>query len=182
MLCSVSPHYFEMDMFAHIFQGSNLAAAGSDSSSKKLWDITQWQLIDTLSIPRQRKAIALHAGPHLVFSPSHHDLGILFSESNDGHVHLYDAEEKTLLTSLSGHASWVLSVDVSPDGEAIATSSSDETVNLWYLKLRAATQTLTNHTDQVWSVTFGPPLRTNVKSCMLASVSNNKSISFYQYS
>lgn len=124
----------------------------------------------------------MHAGPHLVFSPSHHDLGILFSESNDGHVHLYDAEEKTLLTSLSGHASWVLSVDVSPDGEAIATSSSDETVNLWYLKLRAATQTLTNHTDQVWSVTFGPPLRTNVKSCMLASVSNNKSISFYQYS
>ncbi|MCD7455345.1 WD repeat-containing protein vip3 [Datura stramonium] len=32
--------------------GNNLAAAGGDSSVK-LWDTTQWQLVVTLSIPRQ---------------------------------------------------------------------------------------------------------------------------------
>lgn len=216
---------------SHTFQGSTLAAAGGGSSSVKLWDTTQWQLITTLSIPLQgaapqpsekssNKKFVLsvawnpdgrllacgsvdgtisvfdvarakflhfldgHSMPvrSLVFSPSHHDSRILFSASDDGHVHVYDAEGKTLLTSLSGHASWVLSVDVSPDGAAIATGSSDKTVRLWDLKMRAATQTLTHHTDQVWSVAFGPPSRTDVRSCMLASVSDDKSISFYQYS
>ncbi|MCE3216617.1 WD repeat-containing protein vip3 [Datura stramonium] len=210
--------------------GNNLAAAGGGSSSVKLWDTTQWQLVVTLSIPRQGASQPSDKGSNkkfvlsvawspdgrllacgsvdgtisvfdvarakflhfldghnmpvrsLVFSPSLHDSRILFSASDDGHVHVYDAEGKILLTSLSGHASWVLSVDVSPDGGAIATGSSDKTVRLWDLKMRAATQTLTNHTDQVWAVAFGPTSRTDVRSCMLASVSDDKSLSFYQYS
>ncbi|TMW86554.1 hypothetical protein EJD97_021228 [Solanum chilense] len=210
--------------------GSTLAAAGGGSSSVKLWDTTQWQLVATLCIPRQggsqpsersgSKKFVLsvawnpdgrllacgsvdgtisvfdiarakflhflegHCMPvrSLVFSPLLHESRILFSGSDDGHVHVYDAEGKTFLTSLSGHASWVLSVDVSPDGAAVATGSSDKTIKLWDLKMRAATQTLTNHTDQVWSVAFGPPSRIDVRSCMLASVSDDKSISFYQYS
>ncbi|XP_015059392.1 WD repeat-containing protein VIP3-like [Solanum pennellii] len=210
--------------------GSNLAAAGGGSSSVKVWDTNRWELVTTMSIPRQgapqpsdkstNKKFVLsvawspdgrllacgsvdgtisvfdvarakflhfldgHTMPvrSLVFSPSLHDSRILFSASDDGHVHMYDAEGKTLLTSLSGHASWVLSVDTSPDGAAIATGSSDKTVRLWDLKMRAATQTLTNHTDQVWAVAFGPTSRTDVRSCMLASVSDDKSLSFYQYS
>ncbi|XP_031093569.1 WD repeat-containing protein VIP3 [Ipomoea triloba] len=118
----------------------------------------------------------------LVFSPSLHDARVLFSASDDGHVHMYDAEGKALIMPLSGHSSWVLSVDVSPDGGAIATGSSDKSVRLWDLKMRAATQILTNHTDQVWAVAFGPPGKNDPRSCMLASVSDDKSIAFYQYS
>lgn len=118
----------------------------------------------------------------LVYSSAPLDSRVLFSASDDGHIHVYDAERKTLITSLSGHSSWVLSVDVSPDGSAIATGSSDKTVRLWDLKMRAATQILTSHTDQVWAVAFGPPLRTDVRSCLLASVSDDKSLSFYKYS
>lgn len=118
----------------------------------------------------------------LVYSPVALDTRVLFSASDDGHVHMYDAEGKTLINSMSGHASWVLSVDVSPDGAALATGSSDKTVRLWDLKMRAATQILSNHTDQVWGVAFGPPSRIDVRSCLLASVSDDKSIAFYQYS
>ncbi|KAG8367190.1 hypothetical protein BUALT_Bualt16G0046900 [Buddleja alternifolia] len=118
----------------------------------------------------------------LVYSSAPLDSRVLFSASDDGHIHVYDAERKSLITSMSGHSSWVLSVDVSPDGAAIATGSSDKTVRLWDLKMRAATQILTSHTDQVWAVAFGPPLRTDVRSCLLASVSDDKSISFYKYS
>ncbi|KAK4483672.1 hypothetical protein RD792_010877 [Penstemon davidsonii] len=117
----------------------------------------------------------------LVYSSAPLDSRVLFSASDDGHVHVYDAEGKTLVTSLSGHSSWVLSVDVSPDGAAIATGSSDKTVRLWDLKMRAATQILTSHMDQVWAVAFGPTSRTDVRSCMLASVSDDKSVSFYKY-
>lgn len=112
----------------------------------------------------------------LAYSPT--EPRLLFSASDDAHVNMYDAEGKTLVGAMSGHASWVLSVDVSPDGAAIATGSSDRTVRLWDIGMRAAVQTMSNHADQVWGVTFGPaggPGR-------LASVSDDKSISLYDFS
>ena len=116
----------------------------------------------------------------LVYSPV--DPRVLFSASDDGHVHMYDAEGKSLINALSGHTSWVLSVDASPDGAAIATGSSDRTVKLWDLKMRAAMQTLSNHADQVWAVAFRPPGGPGVQAGRLASVSDDKSISLYDYS
>lgn len=116
----------------------------------------------------------------LVYSPI--DPRVLFSASDDAHVHMYDAEGKSLVAAMSGHASWVLSVDASPDGAAIATGSSDRTVRLWDLSMRAAVQTMTNHTDQVWAVSFRPPGGTGVRAGRLASVSDDKSISLYGYS
>ncbi len=86
-----------------------------------------------------------------------------------------------MISAFSGHASWVLSVDVSPDGAALVTGSSDRTVRLWDLKMRAAVQTMTDHTDQVWSVAFRPPGGDGVRVGRLASVSDDKSISLYEY-
>ncbi|XP_010261999.1 PREDICTED: WD repeat-containing protein VIP3 [Nelumbo nucifera] len=116
----------------------------------------------------------------LVYSPI--DERVLFSASDDAHVHMYDAEGKTLVGAMSGHASWVLSLDVSPDGAALATGSSDRTVRLWDLNMRAAVQTMSNHTDQVWGVAFRPPGGTGVRAGRLVSVSDDKSISLYDYS
>lgn len=116
----------------------------------------------------------------LVYSPA--DPRVLFTASDDSHVHMYDAEGKALLGSMSGHRSWVLSVDASPDGQAIATGSGDRTVRLWDLKMRQAVQTLTNHQDEVWGVAFLPPGGTGVSGTRLASVSDDKSISLYDYS
>ncbi|OAY27087.1 WD repeat-containing protein VIP3 [Manihot esculenta] len=116
----------------------------------------------------------------LVYSPI--DPRVLFSASDDAHVHMYDAEGKSMITAMSGHAGWVLSVDASPDGSAIATGSSDRTVRLWDLNMRAAVQTMSNHADQVWGVAFRPPGGTGVRAGRLASVSDDKSISLYDYS
>ncbi|XP_031502031.1 WD repeat-containing protein VIP3 [Nymphaea colorata] len=116
----------------------------------------------------------------LVFSPV--DPRVLFSASDDMHVHMYDADGKSLVSAMSGHSSWVLTVDASPDGAAVATGSSDRTVRLWDLTMRASVQTMTNHTDQVWGVAFRPPGGTGVRVGRLASVSDDKSISLYDYS
>ncbi|KAH9620432.1 hypothetical protein KSS87_022251 [Heliosperma pusillum] len=116
----------------------------------------------------------------LVFSPV--DPRVLFSGSDDGHIHMYDAEGKSLIGSLSGHSSWVLSVDASPDGAAIASGSSDKSVKLWDLGMRAAVQSMTNHTDMVWGVAFRPPGGAGLRAGRLASVSDDKSISLYDYS
>ncbi|XP_074291204.1 oxysterol-binding protein-related protein 1B-like [Silene latifolia] len=107
---------------------------------------------------------------------------LLFSGSDDGHIHMYDAEGKSLIGSLSGHSSWVLSVDASPDGAAIASGSSDKSVKLWDLGMRAAVQSMTNHTDMVWRVAFRSLGGTGLRAGRLASVADYKSISLYDYS
>jgi WD repeat-containing protein 61 len=116
----------------------------------------------------------------LVYSPI--EPRLLFTGSDDMHVHMYDADGKSLVGAMSGHESWVLSVDVSPDGAALATGSSDRTVRLWDISMRAAVQTIINHTDQVWGVAFRPPGGSGVRTGRLASVSDDKSISLYDYS
>lgn len=116
----------------------------------------------------------------LVYSPLDHR--VVFSACDDTHIHMYDAEGKSLVAAMSGHSSWVLSVDASPDGAAIASGSSDRTVRLWDLTMRASVQTMTSHSDQVWSVAFRPPGGAGVRAGRLASVSDDKSISLYDYS
>ncbi|KAL8153226.1 hypothetical protein V2J09_010986 [Rumex salicifolius] len=117
----------------------------------------------------------------LAYSPT--EPRLLFSGSDDHHIHMYDSEGKTMVGSMSGHASWVLSLDVSPDGGAVATGSSDRTVKLWDLNMRATVQTMSNHTDQVWGVAFLPPGESGSRAGgRLASVSDDKSISLYDYS
>ena len=76
----------------------------------------------------------------------------------------------------------VLSVDASPDG-ALATGSSDRTVMLWDLKTREAVQTMIKHSDQVcWGVVaFRPHDGAGVEAGRHASVSDDKSISLYDY-
>lgn len=51
--------------------------------------------------------------------------------------------------TLSGHASWVLSVAFSQDKNHFVSSSSDNTVKVWELKERQCISTLSVHTDQV---------------------------------
>lgn len=150
-------------------------ACGSMDGTISVFDVTRSKFLHHLEG---------HCMPvrSLVYSTAPLDSRVLFSASDDGHVHMYDAVGKTLITAMSGHSSWVLSLDASPDGAAIATGSSDKTVRLWDLKMRAASQIFSNHTDMVWTVAFGPPGRIDVRTCLLASVSDDKSISFYQYS
>lgn len=88
----------------------------------------------------------------LAFSPV--DPRMLFSGCDDANVHVYDAEGKALIGAISGHASWVLDVDVSADGATLATGSSDRTVRLWDVGIRSCVQSMSSHTDLVWGVAF----------------------------
>jgi WD repeat-containing protein 61 len=150
--------------------GKNLACSTMDGTVA-IFDVGKGKLIHTLEG---------HNMPvrSLVFSPA--DNHVLFTACDDKHIHMYDARSRMLVSAFSGHASWVLSVDASPEGAAIATGSSDKTVRLWDLKMRASIQTMTDHTDQVWAVAFSPSGEGS-SSGRLASVSDDKSISLYEY-
>ncbi|KAG0561296.1 hypothetical protein KC19_9G052800 [Ceratodon purpureus] len=151
--------------------GKNLACSTMDGTVA-IFDVAKEKLLHTLEG---------HNMPvrSLVFSPV--DNNVLFTASDDKHIHMYDAKSRVLVSAFSGHASWVLSVDASPEGAAIASGSSDKTVRLWDLKMRASVQTMTDHSDQVWAVAFRPSNGEGLRSGRLASVSDDKSISLYEY-
>jgi len=50
----------------------------------------------------------------------------------------------------------VWTVDVSPDGQTIASGGEDKTVRLWRLSDGSLLRTLTGHTLNVWHVAFSP--------------------------
>ncbi|XP_054783964.1 WD repeat-containing protein VIP3-like [Prosopis cineraria] len=148
-------------------------ACGSMDGTLSVFDVTRGKFLHHLEG---------HYMPVRSLAYSPYDPRLLFTASDDAHVHMYDADGGSLVASMSGHASWVLCVDVSPDGSAIATGSSDKTVRLWDLNMRAPVQTMSSHADQVWGIAFRPLGGSNIRVGRLASVSDDKSIALYDYS
>lgn len=59
------------------------------------------------------------------------------------------SKNSTLACTLSGHGSWVLSVDFAPDQQHFVSSSSDHTVKVWDFAQRSCVHTFKDHHDQV---------------------------------
>ena len=70
---------------------------------------------------------------------------------------MWDVATGEHLNILEGHTDSVESVAFSPDGETVASGSSDNTIRLWDVATGAELRTLRGHTDSVESVAFSPP-------------------------
>lgn len=57
---------------------------------------------------------------------------------------------------LKGHVNAVTSIDVSPNGNLIASASLDRTVRLWNARNSKAIRVLRGHRDEVYTVVFSP--------------------------
>ena len=62
---------------------------------------------------------------------------------------LWDVAQAATVRTLTGHASWVWSVAVAPDGRTALTGSDDRTVRLWDLASGVTIHLLTGHEDGV---------------------------------
>ena len=80
------------------------------------------------------------------------------------------------LSTLVGHTGDVTEVAFSPDGELVASSSTDGTVRLWRVSDGSLLKVLEDHTDYVLSVAFSPD------GNLLVSGSNDRTIRLWQVS
>ncbi|MBL1179279.1 WD40 repeat domain-containing protein, partial [Pantanalinema sp. GBBB05] len=83
-------------------------------------------------------------------------------------VKLWDVGSGRLIRTLTGHSSYVNSVEFSPDSKTLASSSGDKTVKLWEVDSGKLIRTLTGHSSAIYSVGFSPDGKT------LASSSEDK--------
>ncbi len=86
---------------------------------------------------------------------------------------MFRSNHGSLIATLSGHTSWVLSVAFSPDKEHFVSSSADHTVKVWEVASKQCVHTFADHSDQVWSVCYNPD------GNKVMSVSEDKCINVY---
>ncbi|MEH2411887.1 serine/threonine-protein kinase [Nostoc sp.] len=72
--------------------------------------------------------------------------------------------EVSLVNTLQGHESSVLSVAISPDGKTIASSGGDRTIKLWNLATGKQISSLNGHSQQVNVVAISPDGKTLVSA------------------
>jgi WD40 repeat protein len=124
---------------------------GSRDGTAKLWDLQTGKVLRTLRGQSDWiKCVAM---------TSDGSRGLTIGQSKAGKIadrdkkaELWDLENGVILKTLAGHASQVVSVAFTPDGQSCATGSWDGTMKLWDVKTGESLQTLRGHSNQVWSL------------------------------
>jgi WD40 repeat protein len=137
-------------VFSIAFSPDNtMLASGSFDKTIKLWNIND---------DKSGKYRGYSHGHSQVYSHGHSQV-----YSFHGHSQVYSAHEYSQLYShgyplrtLLGHTQEVQSVAFSPDGQTLASGSTDGTVKLWQVSTGKALRTLSGHNDSVWSVAIAP--------------------------
>ena len=89
-----------------------------------------------------------------------------FSAGRDGMVVEWDPMHQSKIGKMKGHQDWVVNAAVSPNGQLVATSSSDRTVKIWDPKTMTKVAELPNE------FTVGSPLAFTADGATLLSVTD----------
>lgn len=83
------------------------------------------------------------------------------------------AEKWKCIHTIAGHSNWVCAIAISPDGQMLASGSSDNTVKLWNLPTAQEICTFKGHLERVDAVSFSLDGKT------LASSSSDNSVKLW---
>ncbi|KAF5658902.1 meiotic recombination rec14 [Fusarium heterosporum] len=110
----------------------------------------------------------------VAFSPGNTRLA---AAGDAGIIALYDMKHGEHVGNLTGHSSWITSLDWSDTGEYLLSGSMDGKVKVWSIERTACVATHSETDKALWSVKWLPK---TVRSEMFCTAGANKSLSFYR--
>ncbi len=102
--------------------------SGSRDCTIKLWKVESGEHLHTFEWNSIYSSYSIH---HINFSPDNQFLAIFNHSGNDMNGDLWSIENRELCKKFEGHKDIVCSVQFSPDGKRLASSSREGTVKLW---------------------------------------------------
>lgn len=129
-----------------------LLVSGSEDGTLKIWDVSQWQNIETHEPITVRMPFPVQMA---VFHPDGQSLA-----TSGRHTMLLDVNNRTEMATLR-HDNWVWTLDFSQDGRYLATDDgAGITVKVWDVQHRQIATILEGHTSDINFVKFSPDGRT----------------------
>ncbi|SPJ78416.1 related to GTP-binding protein beta subunit-like protein [Fusarium torulosum] len=110
----------------------------------------------------------------VAFSPGNTRLA---AAGDAGIIALYDMKHGEHVGNLTGHSSWITSLDWSDTGEYLLSGSMDGKVKVWSIERTACVATHSETDKALWSVKWLPK---TVRSEMFCTAGANRSLSFYR--
>ena len=92
-------------------------------------------------------------------------------------IGLYDSKSGEQVFNLTGHGSWITSLDWSSTGEYLLSSSMDGKVKVWSIDQKTCVATHSESDQGIWTVKW---LAKTGRSEGFATAGSNQSISFYR--
>lgn len=135
-------------------QNGNTLASGNSDNTLLLWDMATGQQKAEIIVPLLESNIRSEIGS-VTFSPNGSILASC-GGPEDFSVYLWDVATGQLKSTLKGHKHNVNSIAFSPNGNTLASGSTDETIKLWDVPTGKLKTTLIGHTGVVFSVAFSP--------------------------
>lgn len=109
------------------------------------------------------------------FSPGNSRLA---AAGDAGIIALYDMKHGEHVGNLTGHSSWITTIDWNDTGEYLLSGSMDGKVKVWSIERMAAVATHSETDKALWAVRWLPKVAG--KSEMFCTAGANRSISFYR--
>jgi WD40 repeat protein len=131
--------------------GNHLAVA-YDQGITRLWDLQNRALLLTIDNGPNLQTLDVEFSPDGKTFVTANGYGAI----DDGIARVYDADNGNELFSLKGHTASLWAATFSPDGELIATGSSDSTAKIWNATSGELITTLNGHTNEVQDLVFSP--------------------------